>query len=124
MALQLGLVERSGEQSFHRVAGSARHVSWDLVGHQAPCCKFLGSIIVEGCAGPWTCLVHVWKRCRGCGSCGSCIFCFEVIMLSWSQAKGAGEATAPLRSSTTFPKLANLAGAARDVGRDWIIGVG
>lgn len=88
VALHLRLVERSDDQSFHRVAGSAGHVSRDLVGHHALCCEFLGAI-VQGGAGPRTCLVHMGKRCGRRTSCGGGIFCFEVIMLSWSQAKGA-----------------------------------
>lgn len=45
VALHLRLVERSDDQSFHRVAGSAGHVSWDLVGHRTLCCEFLGAIV-------------------------------------------------------------------------------
>lgn len=127
VALHLWLAEIICGPTSHRVTGSARDVRRDLMGQYTWChvaavlpgkcffCggKFLG-VAGQECVVLQTHLAHVWKRCRWCTPSGSSIFRLESVVLGRGQAEGAGHAPSsiPSCSSTAFPTLAGLTGAA------------
>lgn len=139
IALNPGKGERVQCGTTHRIAGTTWKVGGYFMGHHTPRAisnitasprhssrgglmelvrqAFLG-VTIESHAGPQAHPIHVRQRSGWSSTSGSSILGLKSIMLSWCQTEEAWET-----SSTDTSTLASLAGAARQISGDRVIGI-